>query len=81
MQTRLFLRGFHQGFGRFGKSVATAVNAVLLFVIYAVGVGLAALMTRISGTKLLNLDAKQKKSYYNETSIGDESKEDCLRQF
>lgn len=81
MQTRLFLKGFHHGFGRFGKSVATAVNVVLLFVIYAIGVGLAALMTKISGTKLLNLSSQQKKSYYNKTNIGEESQDDYLRQF
>ncbi|MBI4142134.1 hypothetical protein HY484_04365 [Candidatus Woesearchaeota archaeon] len=80
MQIRLFLKGIHHGFGRFGKSVANAVNSVLLFVMYFVGVGLAALFTKISGTKLLNFGV-QRKSHYNETIIGNESKEDYYRQF
>ena len=81
MQTRLFLSGFHHGFGKFGRSVANAVNSVLLCIMYFLGVGSAAIITRIAGTKLLKLDAQEKKSYYTEVEIGGEPNDEYYRQF
>ena len=81
MVTRLFRKGFGNGFRKFGLSVAEIVNAVLLTIMYVVGVGLAALLVRLSGKSLLNLGRKKQKSYYGEKNIGSEEMEEYYRQF
>jgi len=81
MGIRLFINGFFAGFRKVGMFVAECVNAVLLFIIYFLGVGMAALLVRLSKNNLLNLKKIKQRSHYVEKSVGDESIEEHYRQF
>jgi len=80
-KTKLFLDGFAKGFGTIGKTVAEIINFVLLCIIYFVGIGLAYLFTKISGTTLIYLDKKNTKSYYKTQKIGKENIEEYYKQY
>lgn len=80
-KTRLFLDGFRHGFKSFGMIVTNIVNTVLLLLIYFVGVGFAALITRITSQKLMSVEKKKTNSYYKVNKTEKQNIEDFYKQY
>ena len=78
---KLFLKGFFDGFRITGVFVSTIINFLLLCVVYLVGIGAAAIITKISGISLMTLGKKQKSSYYLNKKIGRGKIDDYYNQF
>lgn len=75
-----FLRGLKLGFAAFGANISAIVNAVLLSVAYIVGIGLTALVARLSRKKFLDV-AKRKTTYWKPVSQRMHKMEESYRQF
>jgi hypothetical protein len=54
----MFWTGFMQGARAFGEGVASIVNVVLLFVLYAVGIGLTSLAMKFFGHRFIDVEEK-----------------------
>jgi hypothetical protein len=77
-----FFKGFKEGFQYLPKFITMIINAILLTIVYFVGVGLTALMAKIAGKRFLELKTdKGKKSYWKDYNLGKEPKENYYRQF
>ena len=50
----------------FGQAVVDFINLVLLFLVYAIGVGVTSVISKLFGKKFLDVKYKRKKSYWND---------------
>jgi len=77
-----FFSDARRGFEDFGKIITSVVNFFLLLLVYVLGVGMSAVITRISGKKVMDMTVdKSAKSYWKEYRHGTESKDGHYRQF
>lgn len=76
------LKNLKHGLIFFGQCVATVVNAALLLVVYALGVGLTALAAKLSGKHFLarHLD-RERTTYWENIDQGKRSEDKYYRQF
>ncbi len=79
---REFIKGLQEGFKEFGENIAGIVNAVLLSVVYFVGVGPTALVAKISGKSFIETKPDKKaKSYWSNLDLGKKDTDEYYRQF
>jgi hypothetical protein len=71
--------GFVYGFSSFGKIFSNAINFVLLFFVYFIGVGITAFFARLSEKHFL--DTRKKDSYWSKISPVKNEFESYFRQF
>ncbi len=78
-----FFNGFSRGFKEFGhKSIGMLVNSALLFFVYLFGVGLSAVIAKISGKRFLDKEiSKKSKSYWSKLDLKKKPVEEYYRQF
>lgn len=77
-----FKTGFLEGMHAFSINIATIVNTALLLIVYILGVGLTAVVSRLFGKRFLetSLD-KNAKTYWQELDLKKEPVESYFRQF
>jgi cytochrome c biogenesis protein CcdA len=78
---RQFLRGFQLGMQNFGKIITAVVNTILLSLVYILGVGITAILAKMTGKKFLNLVPTKKNSYWTNLNLKKKSIEEYYRQF
>ena len=61
-KTMLFLIGFKEGIRRFGQSVSTLINSVLLSIVYFFGVGFSFIFAKLFGKHFLETKISRKKN-------------------
>lgn len=76
-----FVKGFIMGFKNFGHNVTNIINFILLFLVYFIGVGSTSLIAKLAKKKFLDLDQKEKKTYWKEKNLGKQPLENYYRQF
>ena len=76
-----FIKGFKNGFKRFGEHISTGINFILLGVVYFFGVGIVSIVARLFGKKFLKTTTEKKDSYWEEKNITTETKENYYRMF
>ncbi len=77
-----FFKAFKKGFLNLGEIIVTMVNFILLLVVYIIGVGITALIARITGKHFLELKKPEHiKTYWKEYGLKKEPKERYYRQF
>lgn len=82
MSTKIFLEGFGKGLRDYGENFAVIVNSVLLFAVYALGVGLTAIAAKLLGKRFLETGTAAKNgSYWKDLDLKKKSIEDYYRQF
>ena len=82
MEIKIFLKGIKSGQKRFGESIATIVNSVLLSLVYFFGVGITSIFAKISRKHFLDLKLeKSKESYWEELNLNKEEIEKYYKQF
>jgi hypothetical protein len=74
-----FCQGFKDGFREFGENMACIINAVLLSIVYLIGVGITSIVAKISGKHFLGM--KTKKSYWISLNQNKKPTEEYYRQF
>ena len=79
---RGLLRGFKEGFARFGEYIASVVNTVLLIIVYVFGVGISAILAKLVGKSFLEtkIDSKSN-TYWEDLNLEKEPLENYYRQF
>jgi len=78
---KLFLEGFGHGFKSFGAIIANIVNTILLVLIYFIGVGIAALIVKLTRQELMSVEKKKISSYYKSNKPEKQSIEDFYKQY
>jgi len=82
MQITIFLKGLKNGQKKFGESIATVVNSILLSFVYIIGVGVTSILAKILRKRFLELRLdKSKESYWEELNLNKEKMESYYRQF
>jgi len=76
-----FFKGFLKGFRKFGHTLATGVNFILLFLVYFTALALTSLVAKLFGKHFLNLKKKNLESYWEDFNLGKEPIENYYRQF
>jgi len=76
-----FFRGFREGFKGFAFKVTDAINFVLLFFVYFIGVGITSIIAKIFGKHFLDLKFKDKKSYWVKRKLESRAIERYYKQF
>jgi hypothetical protein len=76
-----FLSGFRKGSHSFGAAVATAVNTVILTLVYFLAVGPTSLAAKAAKKEFLNLSLQERETYWEELSLEKKGMEDFYRQF
>ena len=80
-KARHFFSGFSEGFGNFGRGVSTAVNCVILSIVYFLGVGTTVLAARLKRKHFLEIEPKEKTSYFTDGDMKRKEKDSYYRQF
>jgi cytochrome c biogenesis protein CcdA len=75
-----FFKSLKAGFHLFGEYITTIINVILLTFVYLIGVGITAIIAKLSGKKFMETKLG-KKSYWEEYGLKKEKKENYLRQF
>jgi len=77
-----FVKGVKKGFKDFGLGITAIVNAILLTLVYVIGVGLTAIVAKIFGKHFMDVK-KQKniKTYWKELNLKKEPTDNYYRQF
>ena len=63
---RDFQRGFLGGFRLFGLSISSALNAMMLLIVYVTGIGIASLLGKAKGKRFLDKGISSSGSYWKE---------------
>ena len=80
-KTKTFLKGLLHGAKYTGMLITNIINTVLLLIIYFIGVGTAALFTRITKQKELMPENKNNETYYNEKKTETEDIQEYYKQY
>ena len=75
-----FWKGLKSGFKAFSHGITIIINTALLLVVYAIGVGITALVARAARKRFLDT-RKGGKSYWEDLRIGTRPIENYYRQF
>lgn len=75
-----FWKGFKKGFQKFGHRIGGIVNTVLLSIVYIFGVGISAIMARMTGKRFLKMK-KMKGSYWETLDLKKRPIDEHYRQF
>lgn len=80
--SKLFIKGFKTGTKMFSNNISTIVNAVLLTLVYLVGVGATSIFAKITGKKFLQTRlSKEKETYWSDMDLKKKPMEEYYRQF
>jgi hypothetical protein len=81
-RTKQFFTGLKAGMKSFGTCVSTLVNTILLCIVYILGVGVTAIIAKISRKRFLDMDiAKNIKSHWKELNLTKKNINEYYRQF
>lgn len=75
-----FIEGLRTGIKRFGEYVSTIINAVLLFIVYIIGVGITSMGAKIFRKHFLDKEMSNT-SYWSTLDVKKEHMERYYRQF
>jgi hypothetical protein len=77
-----FGKGFFKGFRFFGENIASLVNAILLLLVYIIGVGLSLIAVKLKKKNLLIIGVNRRaKSYWIPATNKKEFMDGLYRQF
>lgn len=76
-----FFKGFGKGIKEFGTGISTVVNAILLSIVYIIGVGLTSIFAKIFRKHFLETKRKKTKTYWKTLNLKKEPLEKHYRQF
>lgn len=76
---KIFLAGLKDGFRNFSHSVTDAVNFILLFFVYFIGVGMVSVASKVLGKHYLDL--KKNGSSWVQRKLGKRPIEEYYRLF
>ncbi len=77
-----FFKGLKQGMILFGHTIAGIINAILLSIVYVMGVGVTSIIAKLCKKHFLELKPKKEvKTYWDNLDIKTKTKQDYLRQF
>ena len=76
-----FFVGIWKGMHQFGNSLVAIINFILLLPVYFIGVGISAIIAKVSGKHFLKLQKEKKKSYWVDRKIVKPKMEDFYKQF
>ena len=78
----IFFKAVKEGQKAFGEDIAIIVNSIVLSLVYVFGVGLTAIIAKISKKKFLELEIDKKtNSYWSELNLEKKPLEEYYRQF
>jgi len=76
------LKGFKRGLGLFGENISTIVNALLLSIVYLIGVGLTSILAKVTGKRFLEMKLSSKAdTYWLDLNQKVKSDDEYYRQF
>lgn len=77
-----FFKGMGKGMKFFGTLITTIVNSVTLIVVYIIGIGLTALIAKLSKKELIQKKLSyNKETYWTDLNISNKKMDDYYRQF
>ena len=76
------VKSFGEGFKAFGNFIASVVNFALLFIVYIFGVGITAIVAKLTGKRFLKLHQSSKiKTYWIDYKLDKKDFSEYYRQF
>ena len=76
-----FFRGWKKGAKEFSYSIGTSINLFLLLVVYITGIGLTAIVAKLSNKRFLECSKEKEESYWSELNTRKTPIENYYRQF
>lgn len=77
-----FWSGLKKGFTAYSHAISDIINAILLSIVYLVGVGLTSLFAKLIGKHFLDLKVEKKaKTYWEDLRLGKKPLDEYYRQF
>ena len=76
-----FVKGFRKGFKDFAFKVTDVINFILLFFVYYLGVGLTSIIAKVFRKHFLDLNFKDKNSYWVRHKQTSKKIDEFYRQF
>jgi len=77
-----FLKGFKKGMTSFGENIIVIINTILLFAVYVIGVGLTAIIAKLTNKQFMDMRiSRNQKSYWSDLNLKKRDKEEYYRQF
>jgi len=80
--TKNFFSGFKKGQNEFGSIISSIINAILLSLVYFIGVGINSVFAKISNKDFLSLKKeKAADTYWEDLNLTKKTLEEYYRQF
>lgn len=75
------LKIFIKYFKKFNLFLTKAINTILLSIVYFVGIGITSVIGKIFHKRFLDMELKEKKTYWIEIEDREKTREDYKRMF
>lgn len=80
--TDSFIKGLKQGFTLFGEIITTAVNFLLLSIVFIIGVGVTSVISKVIRKRFLQIKFdKDQKTYWQTLDLDKKPIKEYYRQF
>lgn len=77
-----FFRGMSSGMEKFGHTIGSLVNTILLLLVYVIGVGLTSVIAKVFRKKFLEMERQPgNRTYWSNLNLKKKSIDKYLRQF
>ncbi len=77
-----FFKGFVEGLKGFGLTINTLISALLLLIVYLIGIGITSIIAKISGKHFLDIQsAPQHETYWTELALEKKPIDNYYKQF
>jgi len=74
-----FTKGIWRGFRDFGTFITNSINVILLGIVYFLGIGISAVIAKLTGKHFLDLGNTKKSQWHKKKNITDQ--DEYYRQF
>jgi len=76
-----FFKGFKNGTTLFGRNISILINSILLSIAYIIGIGLTAIVAKITRKSFLDIKKSNKETYWIDLNLKTKKQEEYHRQF
>ena len=80
-KVKIFFKGMKQGFRDFSHTLTNIINFLMLLIVYVLGIGLVAVISKLSGKHYLDLGKTGSKSNWHEHKVTKQPLEKYYRTF
>ncbi|MAF35941.1 hypothetical protein CL622_02380 [archaeon] len=82
VKLNIYIKDFHNGIKEFGENISTLVNAILLGLVYVIGIGITSIIAKLAKKNFMEKKIlKLNSTYWEELNLSKKSFNEYYKQF